>query len=262
MTAALTVASRPATSAIARAVVSSLPQSFALSDADIADVVVIGGATGWAGEASALVAAGARRVVVIDPRADASSAVIELAEAVDASGAIVALSESFAGNAGLVEAAGSFASSDVVTVTGYVAGDVSGAVLEHLRIARVLGLSGLTIVDAQSTGRSSLVTARAGRGETSVLVRSVVTVTSGVPTHHVVRGYSFDGAVTATVFDSDTARPALVTVNSSAGAALLPTTYESAHRTTWRALVDAPATSAHLRSFADDVDTAGAIVGA
>ncbi|GAA1001024.1 hypothetical protein [Subtercola frigoramans] len=263
MKAQLSVASRPETAELTRAVVASLPQSFSLAagDATLADVTVIGGARGWASTASHLIAAGAERVIVIDPRADDPSAIGGVAALADSVGTRVVLSEPFAGNAGLAAAASSFSGSALISIVGLVTGDLDENLLTHLRLARLAGLADVSIGDTRTTERARLSTATARLGDSSTIVRSLLARSLAAPASHTIRGYAGDRMIVATVFDGDTARPALVTVTSDEGAMLLPTVYESAHRTAFRSLLSEAVSTEVVRSFAIDVETASSVTG-
>jgi hypothetical protein len=261
MTARLSVLARPGTELLSRALVASLPLSFSIAgDARPADVIVLAGGRGWATEARRELDSEAQRVVVVSPGLDDADAIRALADSADSGGASVVLSETYAGNPGLAGAASRFEGAMLVAITGLTEVDLGEGLLVHLRMARALGLTEVRLDDAVSTASAHLASGSAQLGG-RVLFRSLVTHSAAAPAQHTARGYAGAGLVVATVFDSDTARPASVTAVTGEGATELPTIYEHAHRSAFRALASGPSDSARLREFVADVETATAAYG-
>jgi hypothetical protein len=256
MTARLSVLARPGTESVSRALVASLPLSYSLAVGTAqAHVILLQGSRGWAADARRELDSGAQRVVVIAPELDDTGDIRSLADATETSGASVVLSETYAGNAGLLAAAGHFGGSMLVAITGLTEANLGAGLLVHLRMARALGVIGLRLHDAVATP-SALLVSGAGLLGGDVLFRSLVTHSAAAPEQHTARGYGSSDMVVATVFDSDTARPASVTAVTGDGAIELPTIYEHAHRTSFRSLASAASGADALRGFADDVEAA------
>lgn len=227
--------------------VASLPATFAPApeNAQIAaDVLVVAGERGWTTEALSAVAAGARGIVVANPVPEDTT---ELAGAADAAGTAVVLDLRWASNPALVaegdgpdardavrSALGTASLLDSIATTA-PGTDPQRLLGEHLAaLLAVTGpLDGVTIVRSDATGYTV-----AGRLANGAPFTAQGVLTAARPAGVDIRLYTADGGVAVEVPDPDAAWPAEVRVTGTHGELLLPTLYESAHRSAWRRLKD------------------------
>lgn len=227
--------------------VASLPETFGPapeSRQGTADVLVVAGAPGWTTEALHAVAAGTRGVVVANPAPEDTT---ELAAAVDAAGTAVVLDLRWASNPALVaegsapdardavrSALGSASLLDSVA-TAAPGTDPQRLLGEHLAaLLAVSGpLDGVSLLRSDATGYTV-----AGRLANGAPFTAQGVLTAARPAAVDIRLYTADGGVSVQVPDPDAAWPAEVRVTGAHGELLLPTLYESAHRSAWRRLKD------------------------
>ncbi|MEE9097684.1 hypothetical protein [Pseudarthrobacter phenanthrenivorans] len=238
----------------------SLPATFGPAPEDragSADVVVVAGGSGWTAEAAAAVGSGARGIVVANPVPEDPS---ELAAAADAAGTAVVLDLRWASNPALVGSAADPDAREAVrsalgaaslldTVATAAPGTDPRLLLgEHLAaLLAVCGpLHGVALLNSNATGYT--VTGRLGNGA-PFTAQGVLTAArrAGVD----IRLYTADGGVAVQVPDPDAAWAAEVRVTGAHGELLLPTLYESAHRSAWRRLKE------HLHAGTRPDDLAG-----
>ena len=227
--------------------VASLPATFAPAAKNLqstADVLVVAGEPGWTDEARRAVAAGARGIVVANPVPEDTR---ELAAATDAAGTAVVLDLRWASNPALVaegdgpdardavrSALGTASLLDSVAVTA-PGTDPRRLLGEHL--AALLAVSGplheTRLLRSDATGYTV-----AGRLANGAPFTAQGVLTAARPAGVDIRLYTADGGVSVQVPDPDAAWPAEVRVTGTHGELLLPTLYESAHRSAWRRLKD------------------------
>jgi len=238
----------------------SLPATFgpaADNQPGVADVLVIAGGPGWTAEATRAIAAGARGMVVANPLPEATA---ELAAAADAAGTAVVLDLRWASNAALVGDAGDPDARDAVrgalgtaSLLDSVASAAPGTnpqqlLGEHLAaLLAVCGpLHGVRVLAGGSVGYTL-----GGRLANGAPFTAQGVLTAARPCGVDIRLYTADGGVAVHVPDPDAAWPAEVRVTGAHGELLLPTLYETAHRSVWRRLKE------HLRAGTRPDDLAG-----
>ncbi|WP_423183309.1 hypothetical protein [Arthrobacter sp. NyZ413] len=234
--------------------VASLPASFGpAATGDDATVAAIDGTSGWTTEAIRAIEGGASGVVVVNPVPENTAA---LRDAAENARAAVVLDQRWASNPGLAGAedavrsvAGRAAMLDTVA-TAAAGTDPERLLTEHLAaVVRVTGqLDALRVLRRGSHGYTA--SARLANGA-PVSLQGVLT--DSRPAGVDFRLYTDDGGVSIAVPEPLAAWPAEVRAIGPQGEILLPTIYESAHRTTWRRLkehLDAGTTSSDLAGFA------------
>ena len=227
--------------------VASLPATFAPAAKNLqstADVLVVAGEPGWTDEARRAVAAGARGIVVANPVPEDTR---ELAAAADAAGTAVVLDLRWASNPALVaegdgpdardavrSALGTASLLDSVATTA-PGTDPRRLLGEHLAaLLAVIGtFDDVSLLRSDATGYTV-----AGRLANGAPFTAQGVLTAARPAGVDIRLYTADGGVAVQVPDPDAAWPAEVRVTGAHGELLLPTLYESAHRSAWRRLKD------------------------
>ncbi|CAM3228856.1 hypothetical protein PSET11_00912 [Arthrobacter ulcerisalmonis] len=232
--------------------VASLPESFTPGAAG-ADVIVLAGTAGWTTAAQQAVDAGARGVVVVNPAAEDTAA---LRVAARAAGSAIVLDQRWAANPAVRHAehavrsaASRLALIDSVAMAP-VGTDLDRLLTDHVAaVVRITGpLADLRLLHRGAHGYSA--SARFGNGA-PVALQGIVSAAR--PAHVTLSVLTDDGGVSVTLPDPVAAWPGTVTVTGPQGAVLLPTLYESAHRTTWRRLkehLDSRSTPPDLDRFA------------
>lgn len=225
--------------------VASLPATFGPapeSPQGTADVLVVAGGPGWTTGALHAVGAGARGVVVANPAPEDTT---ELAAAADAAGTAVVLDLRWASNPALVAEGSDPDARDAVrsalgtaslldsVATAAPGTDAQQLLGEHLAaLLAVSGpLDGVSLLRSDATGYTV-----AGRLANGAPFTAQGVLTAARPAGVDIRLYTADGGVSVQVPDPDAAWPAEVRVTGAHGELLLPTLYESAHRSTWRRL--------------------------
>ena len=238
----------------------SLPETFGPAQdtqAGTADVLVVAGVPGWTAEAASAVAAGTRGIVVANPVPEDTT---QLAAAAGAAGTAVVLDLRWASNPALVgdatepdardavrSAAGTASLLDSVA-TAAQGTDPQRLLADHL--ASLLAVCGpLGAVRVLRSGAAGYTVG--GRLPNGAPITAQGVLTAARPAGVDIRLYTADGGVTVQVPDPDAAWPAEVRVTGPQGELLLPTIYESAHRSAWRRLKD------HLRAGTRPDDLAG-----
>jgi hypothetical protein len=217
--------------------VASLPASFGPAAAgDTARISAIGGAPGWTTEAIKSIDGGALGIVVVSPVPENTAALLGAAEA---AGVAVVLDQRWASNPGLVPAedavrsvAGRAAMLDTVA-TAAAGTDPERLLTEHLAVVvRVTGqLDALRVLRRGTHGYTV-----SGRLTNGAPVSLLGVLSNARPGGVDFRLYTDDGGVSIAVPEPLAAWPAEVRATGPQGEILLPTLYESAHRTTWRRL--------------------------
>ncbi|MGN8130837.1 hypothetical protein [Paenarthrobacter sp. 22069] len=227
--------------------VASLPATFktvAEAHAGTADVLVMAGGAGWTADALAAVAAGTRGIVVVNPVPEDTT---ELAAAAKTAGTAVVLDLRWASNPALVagngqpDARGAVRSAmGSAALLDSVAASTPGTELPELlaaHLAALLAVSGqlgdVRVIRSDSTGYTV-----GGRLPNGAPFTAQGVLTAARPAGVGIHLYTADGGVDVRVPDPDAAWPAEVRVTGAHGQLLLPTLYESAHRSAWRRLKD------------------------
>ncbi|MEV8149876.1 hypothetical protein AB0O52_17240 [Arthrobacter sp. NPDC080073] len=234
--------------------VASLPASFGpVAAGETARISAINGDPGWTTEAIKAIDGGASGIVVVNPVPESTAALLHAAEV---SGVAVVLDQRWASNPGLAGAedaartvAGRAAMLDSVA-TAAAGSDPDGLLTEHLAaVVRVTGgLDALRLLRRGTHGYT--VSGRLANGA-PVSLQGVLS--NSRPAGVDFRLYTDDGGVSITVPEPHAAWPAEVRATGPQGEILLPTLYESAHRTTWRRLkehLDAGTLPSDLAGFA------------
>jgi len=234
--------------------VASLPESFGpAGDYDNAHVHAIAGHAGWTTEAARAISAGARGVVVVNPAPEDTD---DLDDAAQQNGTVVVLDQRWASNPAATAAevavrsmAGRAAVLDVVA-TAPLATDIGALIADLLAaVVRLAGpLGNLKLLDRRQNGYTA----------TAVLANGAPVALQGIisdarPASVNITMLTDDGGARVTLPDPVAAWPATVRVTGPQGELLVPTIYESAHRTTWRRLkehLDAGTLPSDLRQFA------------
>jgi hypothetical protein len=234
--------------------VASLPASFGpVAAGEAARVSAIEGAPGWTTEAIKAIDGGASGIVVVNPVPESTAALLDAAEV---SGVAVVLDQRWASNPGLAGAedavrsvAGRAAMLDSVA-TAAASSDPERLLTEHLAaVVRVTGqLDALRLLRRGTHGYTA-----SGRLANGAPVSLQGVLSNSRPAGVDFRLYTDDGGVSITVPEPLAAWPAEVRATGPQGEILLPTLYESAHRTTWRRLkehLDAGTLPSDLAGFA------------
>jgi hypothetical protein len=244
-------AASPTHAGAAVATLASLPESFRRTDdaGDAGDVVVIAGAPGWAGRATAAARAGARALLVLDPGPAADDDLAALA----ATGAPVVLDvpwrhdeavrrvapriHRLAAPGALLEARAALADGD----------DLAGAARALALTAQALLGSPLTELAALARTPDHLMLTGSTATGVHVIVSTLVAAHGhACATFRLVVG---DRAAHVALPAPGTAAPGRASVTDAAGREDLPVVFESGHRTAMRLARDA----AHGRCVPDDV---------
>ena len=238
----------------------SLPETFGPAQdtqPGTADVLVIAGGPGWSAEATSAVTAGARGIVVANPVPEDTT---QLAAAAGSAGTAVVLDLRWGSNPALVggstepdareavrSAAGTASLLDSVA-TAAPGTDPQRLLADHLAaLLAVCGpLDALRVLRSGATGYTV-----GGRLANGAPFTAQGILTAARPAGVDIRLYTADGGVSVQVPDPDAAWPAEVRVTGPQGELLLPTIYESAHRSAWRRL------KKHLRAGTSPDDLAG-----
>jgi hypothetical protein len=234
--------------------VASLPASFGpVAAGEAARISALDGTAGWTTEAIKAIDGGASGIVVVNPVPENTAALLDAAEA---AGVAVVLDQRWASNPGLAGAedavrtvAGRAAMLDTVA-TAAAGTDPERLLTEHFAaVVRVTGqLDALRVLRHGPHGYT--VSGRLANGA-PVSLQGVLS--NSRPAGVDFRLYTDDGGVSIAVPEPLAAWPAEVRATGPQGEILLPTLYESAHRTTWRRLkehLDAGTLPSDLAGFA------------
>ncbi|HSO89568.1 MAG TPA: hypothetical protein VLR70_00275 [Arthrobacter sp.] len=238
------------------AVIASLPVSFAPASA-APEVTAVAGQAGWTRRAAEAILAGSRGVVVAAPVAEDPAA---LAGTAAASGAVVVLDQRWAGNPALAashdaaRAVISAALADCVLLdsVAYGAPDEDPLVLlaEHLAAVLQSGIAIDGLKVAQRSANGYTVVGKLANGAPAALQGIT---TDSVPATAAISLLTSTGRADITLPDPSAAWPAEIRSVTAAGATTLPTSYESAHRHSWRRIrrqLEAGGPSTDLQQFA------------
>jgi len=213
------------------AVLASLPVSLSSAGDETANLVAIGGGTGWGSALERARAGGARGAVVLSPGPETTRTDL-----------LVVLDREFAGRPGVNTARAAVAETGkdaLLEVRSTVAPATKSVdvVLEQLALVRAV--SGSPVANArlvQGSTNGYVVRGQSADGREVLLTAERTTATAPQVT---VRVIGATCAVAMTIPQSLTARPMNVVVTDSSGARLLPTQWETSHRAAWRRLRDA-----------------------
>jgi len=216
------------------AVIASLPLSLhASTEGADADLVAVDGGPGWPARLHGHVVAGARGAVVVDP----------VAEDAPALGVPVVVDRVYASHPAIADAA-RFAEATGVEALVEVRIEVPAeraferALLDSLALARSITGAGIEAGHVLARTKSALsARVRFSDGRTGQL--TLVRTGAREPTA-VVRILSAAAALVAEVPPPGTARPATVLLSTGAGETRAPLRFESAHRHSWRRLLEQP----------------------
>lgn len=232
-------------------VLASLPVSFAASPADgevPVDVVIVDGSTGWPERVAEAISARAVGVVVVDPTAADLTALLNQTPT---NPTVVLVDSPWAANPVVADAATAIRSAALLgsrlesRIDLPPTRDLRRALLHQLMLVREL-LGPVTDLEVLTWSRSGY-DAEGAAG--SCLVDFTAITSEAVSESATVRLITPDGSVELSIPSPATAQPARLTAVGPAGALLLPTRYESAHRATWR----------RLRSMVDAGDLASSL---
>lgn len=232
------------------AVVASLPVSLAFSRA-AADLIAVDGSAGWTAEVLRARDGGARGVLVVDPVAEDVRALSDLALP-------VVLDRPLAGNPGLQDVRSALSGFDAralleARVLVPSAAAPGRTLLEQLALVRAADapLESAALLLSSSHGYTVRGRLRTGRA-----VLLTCTVSDAVPGSASLRAVGADAIVDARIPSPEAARPLRATITTPTGQTLLPTRYETSHRSSWRRLVDLVRTEGSctdLEDFAADL---------
>ena len=215
-------------------VVASLPVSLRWEGAGnevSADLVALGGGSGWPQRTVDAVAHGVRGGVVVDPSPVAPDEVPRVSVP-------LVIDHRFASNPAVASAAHHFAgwpADALVEVSVLLSNpaDAARMLLDQLATLRWLGLPPVSLERLTWSPGGYHLRGSAASGAPLLLSAHV---TTGAPSQLRVRALAPELAIELTVPDPSTARPAVVVRTTSDGATTQPTVWESAHRATWRRL--------------------------
>ena len=226
--------------------VASLPATFgpAAGGAATPDVAAIAGGPSWTAEALHAIEAGSRGVLVVNPVPEDTA---QLSAAAEAAGTAVVLDLRWASNPALVShdggpdareafrsALGTAAMLDSVA-TAAPGTDWQRLLGEHLAaLLEVTGtLDAVSLLRSGATGYTF-----SGRLANGAPMSAHGVLTAARPAGVDIRLCTAYGGVSVRLPEPAAAWPAEVRVTGPHGGLLLPTLYESAHRTAWRRLKD------------------------
>jgi hypothetical protein len=215
-------------------VVASLPVSYGPA-VGAADISAFGGEAGWTLRVLAAANDGARGVVIVNPAAESTE---EMAAAAQATAAVT-LDHRWASNPAIGNARQALeADLDDAALLDSVAISAPGTgttelLTQHLALLQNLGI-GLETLRLVQSGPNGYVVAGSLANGAPMALQGITT--SAVLPHCSVTVLNSTGGLELTVPDPDTASPAELRVTNPAGSTLLPTLYESAHRSTWTRL--------------------------
>lgn len=237
------------------AAIATLPMSLRATPAD-ADLVGLRGAAGWPGIALEAIRSGARGVLVVDPVADETSTLEQVAAD---SGVPVVLDTTWAYNPAVRAAVDSFVRLSVPGALVEVRSNLplrssrSHALLDQLSLVRaaVGAVESVQYVRFDTYGFDAIGTLENGSRVTFAAI-----LTNSVASSATVRIVRPTDAVELFLPAPTTAAPGRAVVCGPNGETLLPTKYETGHRVAWRELhasALAGALSGDLAGFSDDV---------
>ncbi|WP_382309426.1 hypothetical protein [Herbiconiux sp. UC225_62] len=245
----------PGRAASAAAALATLPLSYT-EGGDDAEVVVIAGSDGWVERVRAAATRGARGVIVTDPLPEAEA--IDLAA--DPPDCFVVLAEPWASSPALRSTAEQFGApiSRAHLVDARAVEPVSGRSLRtvlfsQLRAVQNLGMEIASLSIAAESSSSILGVGRSVSGTRVVLSAARTDVGDGTLDILLV---GRDETIRVELPNSTTARPGRAVLTSAIAAVEVPTTWETAHRSSWLALRDAFATGVqpgHVETFAQAI---------
>jgi hypothetical protein len=222
-----------------------------------ADLVGIAGGPSWPAAAEEAIEAGARGVLVINPvAADTSS----LRARMKANAVPVVLDSTWAHNPAATASAGPFSDIDdenslvEARVTVAVGADLDRVLLGQLALIRatVAPVTGLVFARRSRFGYDAMATLASGARASLTAI-----ATDSTPSAATLRILRPETAVELNIPAPVTSIPGHVVVSNPAGATLLTTQWETAHRAAWRRLselVTSGGTASDLADFEHDVN--------
>ncbi|MCZ9881648.1 hypothetical protein [Arthrobacter sp. B2a2-09] len=216
------------------AVVASLPVSYGPA-AGAADISALDGEAGWTLRVLAAAQDGARGVVVVNPVAES----VEDIAAAAKTAAAVALDQRWSSNPAVEGARHALQGYlDDAALLDSVAIAAPGTqsvelLTQHLALIQDLGV-GLETLRLVQHGPTGYVAAGSLANGAPMALQGITT--SAVRPRCSVTVLNSTGGLELTVPDPDAAWPAEILVTNPSGSTLLPTLYESAHRSTWTRL--------------------------
>jgi hypothetical protein len=265
----LTVTGTEADRLIVAETVASLPVSFAHGSAG-ADVTVVPGEREWPARAAEAIDHGARGIIVTSPGAADAQAIEQLAGLSDRERTPVVLAEPYAGNAALPDSADEITGALEGTFTVAARGIAPSATplreiaLSAVRSLRAAGISELSLAPATTGPQSLMLDGTAIAGGARAVAGILVTTTDALAPTVSLRAYGPHSLLEIDLPSPSTARPARVAISGDSGMHVAPTLYESAQRTSWRALSSAidrsEGSGRFLRGFAEDLRTVRAAI--
>ena len=229
---AITVAPDGGAEAVTARVLSSLPVSYAAADRNAAPrVVVVAGTLGWPVAVQRALNEGSAAAIVVHPEPASLGATL-------VTPGLVLVDSIWAGNPAVPAASGHFraAAADAQLLECRVISGPNRSLRANLvdlaaLVRELIGpLHGVSLLHHDHNGCFAI----AGAGDLSVGL-GVVRSTAVAPQAS-VRLLTNDGGVELSLPDPSTARPAEIMLTDGDGLRLLPTVWESAHRSVWRRL--------------------------
>ncbi|WP_432563068.1 hypothetical protein [Kineococcus sp. SYSU DK003] len=244
------------------AILASFPVSLAPAHPpEDADLVALDGGEDWP---KRLATTRARGAVVVCPTVSSTVVPTSAGQGADP-GFPVVIDRPHAGRPGLadlrsaVQATGADALLEVRT-TAAPGNDAADLVLEQFAVARAVTGSGVAAARVLSHGpRGLLVRAVLHDGRQALFGADLTTALAPLVT---VRILGATSSVSVAIPDSATARPAHAVVTDDSGARLLPTSWESSHRASWRRLHAAVADGTATTDLADHAQDCAVLVEA
>lgn len=244
--------------------VASLPRSLRLArDGEVAQVVLVDGASGWTDRARTVVAGGAARVAVVEPVVDEPADVAALAEAVERGGVDFALFEALPDNPALAGLCDRLADGlDEVVIDGEAAA-LEVVLFAQVRLLRALGFEGLRLESAGVSTHAFILDGD-GRLGGSLLRLRLTGVMGAAPARMALTVHGAAAAVRLEWQDGAEARPVEIAIADAAGLLRLPAIHEGGHRHALRSWLHergARADGSVLQGFADDLVLARSLLG-
>ena len=221
-----------------RAVVASIPESLAFGGPE-ADVRAICGSPGWSKTAAAAVRSGVLGIVVIQPQPEGAFGLQSLARERSVPIVIDYLWASNPVVAHAVEQFRAYASEAVLVDVRVDVDDtrlLQAGVLESLVLLKRLVGPLKDVRHRRTHADGFTVTAALVESGSPVTVSGAVS--SAFRNEVLVRMITTGGSIEVAIPHPATARPATLTSRGRDGAFSLPTIYESAHRSSWKRLLD------------------------
>jgi hypothetical protein len=251
----LTLSAAPELVCLLNELVPTLPLSYRpVPDVlgDRGDVHLAFGEGDWTEAVVAAAEAGAGCVMVVNPAPCPPEQIDALIDRVEPASTRIILSEAFASDpavallrARLPERA------TICNLAASYTMDIERALFDQMRLARALAMPVSTIVDSVDTRSSALMTCRTA--DNMPIRLSISPMVTDQEHRHRFCAYGADWAARLDLHGDQNARPAAASIIDATGMTLIPTVYETAHRSMLRAIHGGLAASQqYLRNFAAD----------